>query len=253
MSSGHKSGLQTAGDFAHAEKKLRRRQREELAKHTKGHTGGETIERHHVAPRQHNALLFGLLDELVPGGDLRARGVEAIAYGSGPGSFTGLRIAASAAQGLAFSSCLPAVAVPTLATLAQTSLRLGLVTEKDRVLCTLDARANEVYSAVFSFRGGLAVQQEGPTACAPAELTLAGGDSVLALGSGCRYLEEFSPVVRQLVGNVVPDILPCAGDMIPLARDLFERGETQVPADIQPVYVRDEINWKKVAEQGKRQ
>ena len=77
---------------------------------------------HEIAPRQHNQRLFAMLQELLPDGRLVQQGVDAIAYGCGPGSFTGLRIAASAVQGLAFASKLPAIAVSTLACQAQTAL-----------------------------------------------------------------------------------------------------------------------------------
>jgi len=213
--------------------------------------GGDIRVRHRVAPRQHSALLFGLLEELVPGGNLRAHGIHLIAYGSGPGSFTGLRIAASVAQGLAYSSRLPAVAVSTLAALAQSALRSGVVDAAEAVLCILDARANEVYGAVFAFEAGLAREREGPWACAPAALAPQCAHSMAAVGSGCRYLDHFSPALRSRIHSTVPDLLPCAGAVIPLARDRFVRGEIQSAAAIQPVYVRDEINWKKLAEQGK--
>jgi len=215
--------------------------------------GGATRVLHRVAPRQHSALLFGLLEELLPGGDLRAQGIQAIAYGSGPGSFTGLRIAASVAQGLAYSSRIPAVAVSTLAVLAQTALRSGAVDDGEPVLCTLDARANEVYGAVFAFEGGLARQMEGPWASAPADLALAYPGSISAVGSGCRYLDHFPAGLAGRIHATVPDLLPCASDMIPLALEQFARGEVQSAPAVQPVYVRDEINWKKLAEQGKSQ
>lgn len=214
--------------------------------------GGDVRERHRVAARQHSALLFGLLEELLPGGDLRAHGIGLIAYGSGPGSFTGLRIAASVAQGLAYSSRLPAVAVSTLAALAQSALRSGVVDAAEVVLCTLDARANEVYGAVFAFEAGLAREREGPWACAPAEMALRYAQSMAAVGSGCRYLDHFPRELRSRIHSTAPDLLPSAGAMIPLARERFARGEIQSATAIQPVYVRDEINWKKLTEQGKR-
>jgi tRNA threonylcarbamoyladenosine biosynthesis protein TsaB len=174
-----------------------------------------------------------------------------IGYGSGPGSFTGLRIAASVAQGLAYSCQLPAVAVSTLAVLAQTALRSGAVGASHSVLCTLDARTNEVYSAVYEFADGLALRRQGPWACTPSELSIRATGALIALGSGCRYLKEFPPDIREAIGETVPHLLPCARDLIPLAQAQFALGETQSPAEIQPVYVRDEINWKKLAEQGK--
>ena len=215
-------------------------------------SGGVLSVRHRVAPRQHGALLFRLLEELVPGGDLRAHGIQVIAYGSGPGSFTGLRIAASVAQGLAFSSRLPAVAVSTLAVLAQTALRSGFVDAAESVLCTLDARADEVYGAVFAFEGGLAREREGPWACPPTDLVPRYPGSMAAVGNGCRYLDRFSSELRSRIHMTAPDLLPCAGDMIAPALERFARGDIQSPSAIQPVYVRDEIHWKKLAEQGKR-
>ncbi len=215
-------------------------------------TEGEIRARHVIAPRQHSKLLFGLLDELLPGGNLVARGIEVIAYGSGPGSFTGLRIAASVAQGLAYSSRLPAVAVPTLEVLAQGALQSGLATADDTVLSLLDARVNEVYAAVYRFDSGLAVPVEDPWVGAPCDIAPAYPGELCAVGSGCRYRDQFPAPLETRLKTVQPELLPRASDMIPLARARFARGDVQSPGDIQPVYVRDEIHWKKVGEQGKR-
>jgi tRNA threonylcarbamoyladenosine biosynthesis protein TsaB len=213
---------------------------------------GNTGERHRVAPRQHSGLLFGFLEELLPGGDLPGQGIEAIAYGSGPGSFTGLRIAASVAQGLAYSSRLPAVAVPTLAVLAQSALQSGAVHARDTVLALLDARVNEVYGAVYCFEGGQAALLEGPWACPPGEISPVTEGELQAVGSGCLYQEQFSPLLRHRLQTRAPDVLPRARDMLPLATALVARGDILSPGDILPVYVRDEIHWKKVSEQGKK-
>ena len=85
------------------------------------------------APRRHNQLLLGMLRELLPGGP---GGLDAVAYGCGPGSFTGLRIAASAAQGICFAAQLPALPVSTLAAQVQSAIRLGLAGEGGWVLST---------------------------------------------------------------------------------------------------------------------
>ncbi len=212
-----------------------------------------TSQRHEVAPRQHSQRLFELLGELLPVGGLRAQGVHAVAYGSGPGSFTGLRIAASAAQGLAFASGLPVVPVPSLAVLAQSALRMGRLEECDTALCLVDARLNEVYAAVYSFTGGYAVLQQGPWACAPEKLALEGRAPLVAVGDGCAQLSRSSAVLRHRVRAVHPELLPHALDVIPLARQLFARGASQTPAEVNPDYVRDEINWKKLSEQGRQQ
>lgn len=212
---------------------------------------GQMRESHTIAPRQHSKLLFARLEELLPGGNLRDRGIEAIAYGCGPGSFTGLRIAASAVQGLAYSCNLPAIAVSTLAVMAQSALRQGEVEAEDTVLCTIDARINEVYGAVYAFEENLAVLREGPWACAPSEISSDESGLLRAVGSGCSFLSQFPQAVRTRIQSYNPDLLPFARDMVPLALAKYAGGEVQSPRQVQPVYVRDEISWKKLAEQGK--
>jgi tRNA threonylcarbamoyladenosine biosynthesis protein TsaB len=212
---------------------------------------GQIRECYEVAPRQHNQLLFSMLEELLPGGTLKKQGIEFIAYGSGPGSFTGLRIAASAVQGLAYSCGLPVVAVPTLAVLAQNALRCGEVSANDNVLCILDARINEVYSAVYQYEDELALLREGPWACAPANLVLDKPGPLTAVGDGHHFLEQFPEALRVTVVATLIDIVPMARDIIPLALAKFQNGEIQSPGQVQPVYVRDEISWKKLAQQGK--
>lgn len=207
---------------------------------------------HEVIPRGHSRRVFGMLRELLPGGDLAAAGVTLLAYGSGPGSFTGLRIAASLTQGLAFSTGLPAVGIPTLAALAQTALRSGVVTADDSLLCTLDARLNEIYCAVYEFQDGFASLREGPWALAPGDLSLRGTGRIKAVGSGCNHLGALPPELAARIDRTAPGLLPEARDVAELARAGKLAGAVQAPFEIAPVYVRDEIGWKKLAEQGRR-
>ncbi len=213
---------------------------------------GQIRERYEIAPRQHSQLLFTMLEELLPGGNLADMGIQAIAYGCGPGSFTGLRVAASAVQGLAYSCSLPAIAVSTLTVLAQSARRGGYAGADDTVLCTIDARINEVYSAVYAYEDNLAVLREGPWACAPADLSPVESGSLCAVGSGCHFLDQFPLRLRAKIRSCAPDLLPAARDMIPLALAKFQGGEVQSPWQVQPVYVRDEISWKKLHEQARR-
>ncbi|CAA0088058.1 tRNA threonylcarbamoyladenosine biosynthesis protein TsaB [Halioglobus japonicus] len=208
--------------------------------------------RHQVAPRQHSQLIFSMLSELLPTGNLVEQGVEVIAYGCGPGSFTGLRIAASAVQGLAYSSNLPVVAVSTLAIMAQTALRSGVVGSDHHVLCTLDARINEVYGAVYVFEDGRAVLSDGPWVCSPSELAPAGEQTLMAVGSGGFFLDQFPPSLQSRIQFCDTALVPAAQDLVPLALQKFRNGDVQEPRNVQPVYLRDEISWKKLAEQGKR-
>ncbi len=214
---------------------------------------GDISERHEITPRQHSQRLFSMLRELLPTGKLREQGVDVIAYGCGPGSFTGLRIAASAAQGLAFANELPAVAVSTLASQAQSALRQALVTSDDSVLSVIDARINEVYAATYSFQQGLAHTSSGAVACAPSAVFLPEGCAQAhGVGSGCQFLGDMPESVQAALVSNHPDLVPSARDMIPLALQQWEQGKTLSAQDVQPVYVRDEISWKKLSQQGKQ-
>lgn len=213
---------------------------------------GSYQECHEIAPRQHSQRLFGMLRELLPSGCLREQGIDAIAYGCGPGSFTGLRIAASAVQGLAYTNQLPAVAVSSLACQAQTALRLGAVQSDDLVLSLLDARIKEVYYAIYAFEQGLPVLREGPHACPPDQVVTGEAPGTMrAVGDGCIFVEQLPAEVRTRLVSVAPAILPTARDLVPLALEALASGRVQEPTQVQPVYVRDKINWKKLSEQGK--
>jgi len=213
---------------------------------------GELREIYEVIPRGHSQLLFGMLEELLPGGKLREQGIDAIACSSGPGSFTGLRIAASAVQGLAYASGLPVLAISTLALQAQTALRQGKVDDESIVLSMLDARINEVYCAVCGFERGLATVLGGPFACAPGAVAVAPQfGSLHGIGSGCRFYAELPEQVSSRLLCTDVDVLPAARDLVPLALSALGRGEALQPQQVQPLYVRDEISWKKLAEQGK--
>ncbi len=213
---------------------------------------GRYEERYELAPRGHDRRVFELLSDLLPRRDLRASGIDLLAFGAGPGSFTGLRIAASAVQGLAYAGGLPAVAVSTLACQAQTALREGVVDAGDAVWSTIDARIGELYFATCVFEDGLAVLREGPGVCTPDAVTVSDRQPALrAVGSGCIHVEALPESVRARLHTLDPDLRPHARDLIPLALKQWQQGEALLPHEIQPVYVRSDIAWKKLSEQGR--
>jgi tRNA threonylcarbamoyladenosine biosynthesis protein TsaB len=216
------------------------------------YSDGEIFDIHEVIPRQHSARLFSMLQELLPSGDLRAQGVEAIAYASGPGSFTGLRIAASAVQGLAFANQLPAIPVSSLACQAQTAFRQGLVFSGQTVLSMLDARINEVYWAVYRFENDLPVLEQGPHVCAPQSVRPNSMNELVGVGGGLTYVSLLPEHVAACLSAVNVDLLPSARDLIPLALEELTANRVQQASDVAPVYVREEISWKKLADQGKQ-
>ncbi len=216
------------------------------------YSGGETREIFEIIPRQHSQRLFPMLRELLPNGNLVEQKIDAIAYACGPGSFTGLRIAASAVQGLAFANGLPAIAVSTLACQAQAALRLGDADSDQSVLSVLDARINEVYWSVYEYTDGLAKLVQGPHVCAPQNIKLARLRGTLAgVGGGLSYFDQLPQVLQSALQKRNEKLLPSAVDLIPQALASYAAGEWQTPAQVLPVYVREEVSWKKLAEQGK--
>ncbi|MEZ5556583.1 tRNA (adenosine(37)-N6)-threonylcarbamoyltransferase complex dimerization subunit type 1 TsaB [Haliea sp.] len=201
------------------------------------------------APRRHNQLLLGMLRELLPQGP---GNLDAVAYGCGPGSFTGLRITASAAQGICYAAQLPALPVSTLAAQVQSAIRLGLAGEGDWVLSTLDAHIGELYWGLYRVVDGLPQAASAASACHPGELALPVNESLVAVGSGLHYADQIPDTCRARFSAVHTELLPSAEDILPLAQHAFLAGEWQPAEAVCPVYVRDEVRWKKLAEQGPR-
>ena len=142
----------------------------------------EVQERFEIAPRQHAALLLPFVESLLASAAIGLDRLDAIAFGCGPGSFTGLRIAAGMTQGLAFGANLPVVPVSTLAALAQ-----GTVVQHGvrAVLAALDARMKEVYWGAFRCDDtGLVEPLGGEAVSVPQRVRVPAADHWVGAGSG---------------------------------------------------------------------
>jgi len=220
--------------------------------------GDEIHSRHAVVPRQHQQRLFAFVRELAGDRPLASLGLDLIAYGRGPGSFTGLRIAAAAAQGLAFSLGLPVAGVPTLAAQARTALRQGSAAPEGVILSTIDARIGELYWALYDAASGLPRALTAPAVCRPGALpaetiaAVAAGRPLWLVGSGAALAEAFPAGLPSLAG-AAPALLPEAEDLVPLARACLAAGEAGSAAAVAPLYVQGGDRWKTLAEQGRAQ
>jgi len=216
---------------------------------------GTLRQRRELIPRRHDRRVFAMLDEIVPAGSLRAAGVELLAYNRGPGSFTGLRIAAGAIQGLAYASELPVAGVSTLACMAQGAWRRKLVPREAVALVLLDARVDEVYWGLYRNRRGLAEALREDTVSAPADVAVPRSARVrpdlplAALGSGLRYLDRLPAALVADLEIRCAGIWPDSVDILDLAQREYGAGRTLAAEQVQPVYLRNEIGWKKVHEQ----
>jgi len=188
-----------------------------------------------LAEQRHSSLLLPMVDELLRESDVTLRQLDGIAYGAGPGSFTGLRIACAVTQGLAFGADLPVAGVSTLESIAQQ-------TGADRVLTVLDARMAEVYWAAYRREG------EGWHAVSEPQLALPESVAVPAAGKWIGAGNGFAALGAVLRPRLAPQLvriddilMPDAAAMAPLAAAAFARGEGMDAALAAPIYLRDKV------------
>ena len=196
---------------------------------------GRTIEREELAGQRHSELLVPMVDEVLAQAALDLSALHAIAFGAGPGSFTGLRIACGVAQGLAAGTGLNVVGVSTLAAIAQAS-------SAQRVLACLDARMGQIYCAAYERDGEAWSEIQPPQLCTAASAPdLADGEWV---GAGSGFAVHGPALARRYDGRiarVLPDLHPRAREIALIAVKLVERGMAVAPDQAHPMYLRDHV------------
>ncbi|GAB3488695.1 tRNA (adenosine(37)-N6)-threonylcarbamoyltransferase complex dimerization subunit type 1 TsaB [Marinomonas epiphytica] len=214
---------------------------------------GVVLEDFRIAPRQHNALVLPMIEQLLAQASLTLPDLDAIAFGRGPGSFTGLRISAGVVQGLAYGADLPVIPVSTLEAMA---LEAFQKTGQPAWLSALDARMGEVYLGGF-----LLDKQDGryqiqtlfqERVAKPTDLP-AFEHSFGGVGSGWCYQDELSNRMPIRPEQILVDIAPRAACMAELAMLAYQREEWVSAYEAIPTYLRDEVTWEKQAPRiGKR-
>jgi len=176
------------------------------------------------------------IDALLADAGWKLADLNGIAFGAGPGAFTGVRIACSVAQGLAFGADLPVVPVPTLQALAQQTWRDHAAM---RVFACLDARMREVYLAFYVRDGDDWITQSEPSVQRPAELAVPADSGWIGAGDGFAAYPELATL--QGVVGVHADALPCARAIGELALPMLADGRGVAAADALPLYVRHRV------------
>lgn len=207
----------------------------------------QLIERFAIEPRRHTHLLLPMVDELLAQSGVALNSLDAIAFGRGPGSFAGIRIATGAAQGLALAADLPVVPVSTLEAMAWADGKAA-----DSVITVLDARMDEVYWCAWGWQDGMPVRLVEEQVCAPADMHLPEEHEradVLGLGSGWCYREQMPDALSRQVSATHQDCYPRASAMAQLAQQALAQGNAMAADDARPVYLRDQVAWKKKDQQ----
>jgi tRNA threonylcarbamoyladenosine biosynthesis protein TsaB len=202
------------------------------------HIDGFVTSKYEIAPRQHAELILTMVNELLSASDTSLTQLDALAFGRGPGAFTGVRIATGVIQGLAMSADCPVVPVSTLAALAQ-----GAILESKQVACAIDARMGEVYWSLYQADDKNIMQLVGEeSVCPPDSVNIPTSMDWFGVGSGWETYEQElqdrmgETLVRYRIGDY-----PLAENICTLAVDAYQRGEFVDAADALPVYLRDKV------------
>lgn len=204
--------------------------------------GDRSIDRYAELERGHAEQLLPMVDAVLAEGGIALASLDAIAFGRGPGGFTGVRLAASVAQGLAFGAGLGVVAVSDLAAVAQRVVHMN--PQIRRVLTVNDARMREVYWGEFAV--------DGPPVLRGLEHVSGISEVVLpdpehfglawaAAGRGLAAWPELAERCRMAGAEIYPDLLPRASEVLVLARPMVAAGNLLAPEAAVPVYVRDRV------------
>lgn len=190
------------------------------------------------AGQTHSQLLLPMCQDLLAEAGFALNQLDGIAFGAGPGSFTGLRIACAVAQGLALGADVPVYGVSSLLALAEASAA-------PRVIACLDARMGEVYHAVYERVAGDWHEVSAPLLSAPEQVSPVPGSGWCGSGSGFRvYAAVMQARYETALSQLRADLYPHAREIAVLAAPRFAAGEGMVAELAAPLYVRDKVALK---------
>ncbi|MFC0308336.1 tRNA (adenosine(37)-N6)-threonylcarbamoyltransferase complex dimerization subunit type 1 TsaB [Gallibacterium trehalosifermentans] len=202
-----------------------------------------------IAQRTHTQRILPMVDQLLQQSGLQLTQLDGLVLGRGPGSFTGVRVGVSVAQGLALGADLPIYPVSTLTAMAQAAYETEQTTT---VLSAIDARMNEIYFSQLIYQPVQRENIEYPAwqqlleeqVIAPEKLIpqLNNTNDYLKVGTGWAAY----PVLAQIPGKLSQVTLPAARYMLPLAQLAYVKNEALSATDIEPIYLRNEVTWQKL-------
>ena len=210
---------------------------------------GQLYERVEMTQRGHSDLILGMMDELFKQAGTTISVVDVVAFGRGPGSFTGVRVGVGVAQGIAFARDIPVIPISTLAAVAQGAAdSLGI----EQIAVAMDARMGEIYCAHYHYEKGVIKLVDQEQVCPPEVFSPYSTEHQWnGVGTGWR---EYDSVLRSNFSGHLVDVsfehYPRASSIIKLAKIEAEAGRMVTADQALPVYLRDNVAKKK-AEQKK--
>lgn len=200
--------------------------------------GAAWDERAQVAGHRHSELLLPMIRSLLDDHGATLARLDGIAFGAGPGAFTGLRIACGIAQGLALGAGLPVLGVSTLEALAETARQRYA---SSRVIAALDARAQEVYIAAYRHDGERWNEAVAPAVMPPAAAALPEGGGWTGVGSGFAAYPSLRERCLAVLASCDPTLSPTATAIGTLALPRMAGGEGVAARDAAPIYIRHKV------------
>ena len=199
------------------------------------HINDRVIERTEDAPRMHSRLLYPMLNELMAEAGLSPNQLDAVVFGKGPGSFTGLRIAAATAQGIGFACDLPLIGISTLQAMAQ---QAKIEHQAKQVLSVMDARMNELYVGFYEWNEKTQIMsahmndQICALDCNLQTLNITANKDLFACGHGLKLSDQLDNSIQSISNQDAQQILN-ASSLMPLALHLFKENQVLKPEEVE--------------------
>jgi len=189
--------------------------------------------------RRHADLILPMIEQLLVDAKIKLTNLDFIAFGRGPGAFTGVRIAASVAQGLAFGIDCPVIPISNLAAIAQGAYRKY---QAKQVISCIDARMHEIYVASFVMQNGEMIEYTAEQVIAPSNFHFSNvqqnfTDDWIGAGRGFQAYPNFLPNLKSKDINLLPHAL----DILELAQFAIKREEYVSAENALPVYLRNNV------------
>ena len=195
-----------------------------------------------VAPRRHNEIILSMCEQVLAQGQICLSQLDAIAFGRGPGAFTGVRLAASVTQGIALGQNIPVIPVSSLASLAQVAFES---VQAACVLACIDARMQEIYFGQYKLNVHKIMELVGEEKVISSNMVNDEvSDEFYGAGSGWK---TYSDVLQQSLGKKISfdeNIFPQAESVAKLGKIYYEQGKSVSAVEALPVYLRDNVAEK---------
>ncbi len=201
--------------------------------------GENTFTHYQSAGSASSQLVLPQIQVLLDSAKVKLKDLDGIAFGAGPGAFTGVRIASGVAQGLGFGANLPVVGINTLIVVAEAS-------GQNKVIVCLDARMGEIYHAALIKQNGNWLEVSETKVCKPQDAPMVEGDNWFGAGSGwAAYSEKLTQIYAQNLSQTLPNVLvnitPTAEAILRLAQPVFAIRQAKPAMEAMPIYIRNRV------------